>query len=260
MEQSKESSQQHILLVIAILTGVAILMFASLFVFGVNPAEAVCGDGRINCDPWQTGAIYCEDDGIRVLYARSDDSRQGQQALFASRADIDDSGIPSGTDAVLLASNDSAYTLHRLSDARIQFTSPGLELGTLYTFFFHYPVCIGAGPVFLDSGIGGDPNAGSLDTPTPLPPTLTPAPPSVGAHSITCGPNAGEYTLNYSGIGAGANITYTISTNPTVDNHAGTLPVGTGSITFNYSGVGLFNVTGTYSDTPLVPDTAANCP
>lgn len=252
MEQSKESSQQHILLVVAILTGVAILMFTSLFVFGVNPAEAVCGDGRINCDPWQTGAIYCQDNGIRVLYARSDDSRQGQQALFVSRADVDNSGIPSGIDALLLASNASAYTLHRLSDARIQFTSPGLEAGTLYTFFFHYPACIGAGPVFLDSP--------SVNITPTLPPTLTPAPPSIGAHSITCGPNAGEYTLNYSGISVGANITYTISTNPTVDNHAGTLPVGTGSITFNYSGVGLFNVTGTYSDTPLVPDTAANCP
>jgi len=258
MAQSKESPQQHILLVVAILTGVTILMFISLFVFGVNPAKAVCGDGRINCDPWQTGAIYCQDDGIRVLYARSDDSRQGQEALFVSRADIEDRGIPSGTDAFLLASNTSAYTLHRLSDARIQFTSPGLETGTLYTFFFHYPACIGAGSVFIESGLGGDINAGIIDTPTPMPATLTPAPPTIGAHSVTCGPNVGEYTLNYAGISVGANITYTISTSPTVDNYAGTLPAGTGSIPFTYSGTGTFDVVVTY--VAGVPDTAINCP
>lgn len=255
MNERAEVSSQKVITYMLVGFAITLLLMVMymLFVEQTDPASAVCGDGRINCEPWQTGAIYCRTNGIEVLFARSDDSRQGQQALFANRLDIGAAGIPEGQNAILLASNADAYTLHRLSDARIQFTSPGLEGGTLYTFQFRYPECIGAGPV---NPVGN----------TPLPPTITPFPTNtpifLGAISFSCGPAAGQYSLNHTGLPAAPPITYSLATSPIVDIQNGTFPTGTGTIPFNYSGGPVaFVVSGTYSTlatTVTIP--TLNCP
>lgn len=255
-KQAEVSSQKAMTyIVVGFAVTLLLMMMYMLFVTQTDSASAVCGDGRINCDPWQTGAIYCRTTGIEVLFARTDDSRQGQRALFASRLTIDSSGVPEGQNAILLASNSDAYTLHRLSDARIQFTSPGLEGGSLYTFQFHYPNCIGSGPVNPVS----NPN-------TPLPPTDTPQPTAtplfLGAISLSCGPGADGYSLNYTGIPANPPITYNLTTSPNPDNQMGTVPIGTGSLPFTYSGGAVpFSVGGTFTAmTTTVTLPTLNCP
>lgn len=92
---------------------------------------AIGDDGRINLDAFQTGAIYCRQNGIEVLYSIDGDPREGKRAFFVSNTEIMEVGIPIANTS--LASTDDGYALYRLSNGLYYFVAPGLEAGKLYT-------------------------------------------------------------------------------------------------------------------------------
>lgn len=81
-------------------------------------------DGRLNPDTWQTGAVYCRSNGIEVLYSIDGDPREGLRALFVSKDEIDELGVPQ-SNTVLDSTNDG-YILYRLTNGSYLFVAPGL--------------------------------------------------------------------------------------------------------------------------------------
>jgi hypothetical protein len=99
---------------------------------GPELTESIEFDGRLNKDYHQTGAVYCRNDGIEVLYSIDGDPREGSQALFVSYDTIAATGIPESS--VVLGSTEDGYALYRYADGSYELIAPGLEAGTLYRY------------------------------------------------------------------------------------------------------------------------------
>jgi hypothetical protein len=217
----------------------------------------LCSDGRINCDGAQTGAVYCSASGVQVLYSSADDARQGQQALYVSASQIDSAGVPSGSH-LQLASDGSGFTLHRLTDGRLQFTAPGLQSGTLYEFRFPWPGCRGSAAPAV-----AQPTAPPVVNPVipASPPTATPTPlPVQIVVNVNCNV-AGQYTISMTGAPS-TSVSYVLDTNPASAPLVGALNGGSGSATAAYGAGGIYNIVGSYSINGglPVPVNITNCP
>ena len=89
-------------------------------------------DGRLNKERAQTGAVYCNDNSVEILYSISGDPREGQQAIWVSKTEISTLGVPAVD--TLLESTTDGYQLWRLASGNFYFIAPGLEAGKPYTF------------------------------------------------------------------------------------------------------------------------------
>ncbi|MEQ8673676.1 MAG: hypothetical protein RLP44_06505 [Aggregatilineales bacterium] len=230
-------NRQHVLQIAALLIAVIVLSGLGYTLFSPQDVSAsLCSDGRINCDGWQTGAVYCDASGVRVLYSRDGDPRQGQTALSVSAGQISAVGVPSGSHA-LLADAGNGYTLHRLTDGRVQFTAPGLE-ASLYEFRFPFPACQTAyiPPSVNNNNPVAPPVATTLPTPTPIVPTTV---------TVSCAV-AGQYTISMTG-GIGTSVTFNLTTTPNVFPLAGTLNGPADSASQNYTSGGVYDIVGSYN-------------
>lgn len=236
---------------------IALLVLSGLGYALLSPQSAsasLCSDGRINCDGAQTGAVYCDASGVRVLYSRDGDPRQGQLALSVSAGQITSVGIPTGSHA-LLADAGNGFTLHRLTDGRLQFTAPGLNAGQLYEFRFPFPECQNA---YVPPSVNNNPPPSAGTGPTPFP-TSTPVPAIVV--TVSCN-TAGQYVISLTGGSVATSVTFNLDTNPTSAPLNGTLNGPTDSASTAYGAGGTYNITGSYSIDGGLPQNAAtnNCP
>lgn len=246
-------NRQHVLQIAALLIALIVLSGLSYTLFSPQQVSAsLCSDGRINCDGWQTGAVYCDASGVRVLYSREGDPRQGQTALSISAGQISAVGVPTGSHA-LLADAGNGYTLHRLTDGRVQFTAPGLE-SSLYEFRFPFPACQSAYvPPSVNNNPVAPPVAPSLPTPTPIPviPIVV---------TVSCNV-AGQYVISMTGS-AGTSVTFNLTTTPNAFPLAGTLNGPADNASQTYTSGGAYDIVGSYSIDGGPPQSAntAGCP
>ncbi len=226
-----------VLVTLALLAGFLVALYPN------NVSANVCGDGRINCEPWQTGAVFCDSSGVRVLYSISGDPREGQIAVSVSASSIPQPD-PNGSHIEIARSADN-YTLHRLNDGQLQFTAPGLEPGTLYEFRFPYPTC--------RSGAPPPPPVNNVVQPTSVPlPTNTPTVPETV--TVDCN-TPGQYQIRITSGYSTTSVSYNLATTPNNVPLAGVLTGVNNSVSANYGAVGTYDITGTYqlnSGTPQV--------
>jgi hypothetical protein len=93
-------------------------------------------DGRINSictDPGATAVLYCQPNGDLHVYGVDSESR-GFLALIVTPQQIEDAGVPEGSNAILVAaSEDSVFRVYRLADGSFQLNAPTNDAINGYT-------------------------------------------------------------------------------------------------------------------------------
>lgn len=115
---------------------VASLENINCFQGGFNPS-----DERINRDPWESAAVYCEDEQVKVYAINSDSTGFFSFSVAASK--IAAAGLPSQN--IVLGSGPSAFgddiQLFLLTSGELELVAPGLPPETWKTYTFKWAGC-----------------------------------------------------------------------------------------------------------------------